>query len=66
MATVIYGFESEEADLKGLTVSNVRCLYSELFNLAPSAPARVNGKEINDDYRLENDDELVFERPRIS
>lgn len=66
MVTVIYGYEFAEADLKGFTVSNVRLLYSGLLNLAPSASARVNSKKVNDDYRLENGDELVFERARIA
>jgi hypothetical protein len=62
MVTVVYGADSEEADLKGRTVNDVRNLYANVFNLAPDAIAKVNGKQAAPDYKLQDGDKLEFQK----
>jgi sulfur carrier protein ThiS len=62
MVTVIYGADSEQADLKDRSVAEVRALYANVFNLAPEAIAKVNGKQVSEDYKLQDGDKLEFQK----
>lgn len=62
MVTVVCGADSETADLQGRTISDIRNLYTNVFNIAPDAIAKVNGKQVGPDYKLQPDDKVVFEK----
>jgi len=62
MVTVVHGADTESADLAGRTVRDVRTLYANVFNIKDESIAKVNGKQVSDDYVVKDDDKVVFDK----
>jgi len=58
--TVISGANSNELNLDGLAVGQVRSQYGDALGIAPSAVATINGERVDADHTLEDGDELRF------
>lgn len=65
MVKIIYGEYSQEADLAGKTVAEVRELYKPEFSIPDRAKANLNGKQLKKELepkaKLGDDDKLAFE-----
>lgn len=62
MVTVISGANSNELQLDGQTVGQVRSQFGEALNIADSAVATVNGERADSDRTLEAGDTLSFQK----
>ena len=62
MVTVVHGVDSESADLAGRTMQEVRMLYANVFNMPADATAKVNGKEVGENYVVQDNDKIAFEK----
>lgn len=62
---VTYGAESEEGNLAGKTVTEIRQLYENVFNIAPDAVALVNGKQMGEDYVVQDGDKVEFSKAHV-
>lgn len=65
MVRVIYGEHSQQAELSGKSVADVREIYESEFGLSDRAQANLNGqwlkKKLEAETRLSDEDELYFE-----
>lgn len=62
MVTVVHGADTEQADLKGRTVQEIREAYRHVFSIPDDAVAKVNGKEVTATYEVRDEDKLVFDK----
>jgi hypothetical protein len=62
MVTVCYGSYEEHPDMVGRRVSEVRQAYQVAWRIASEAIAKVNNKQVTEDYVLTDEDRLVFEK----
>ena len=62
MVTVISGANSNELQLAGQTVGQVRTAFAGALNIAASAVATINGERADADHTLEDGDELRFSK----
>jgi len=62
MVTIVHGADCETADLAGRTVHDVRALYANVFNIRDDAIAKVNGKQVNEDHLIQDNDKVVFDK----
>lgn len=61
--TVINGVNTLTAALAGQTVGNVRAMLIQALNIAPDATPVVSGTQVQEDYLLQDGDELEFVKP---
>lgn len=62
MITVVHGADVESADFAGRTVRDVRTAYANVFNIKDDTVAKVNGKQVGEDYVLKDGEKLVFDK----
>ena len=64
MENVTYRADSEQANLAGTTLADVRAMYEHQFNIPTDAAAMVNGKEIEDEqgYVIKPGDKVEFSK----
>lgn len=59
---VVHGANQRYFDLAGKDVGSVRKSLREAFNIPGDAEARVDGKEVNDEFVLDNGQHVEFTR----
>jgi len=62
VVTVCHGPYAEQLPVAGETVSRVRSLYADRFDLDPQSQAVIDGRPVEDDVRIEAGQSLVFVR----
>ena len=62
MVTVVHGADAETADLTGRTVRDVRTLYKNFFNISDEAVPKVNGKQVSEEYVVQDSEKVVFDK----
>ncbi len=62
MVTVVNGTDVETAELDGRTVSDIRSTYASVFNIGDDSFAKVNGKEVGEDYVVKDGDKVIFDK----
>jgi hypothetical protein len=62
MVTVCYGSYEEHPDMSGRSVAEIRQAYQVAWRIAGEAIAKVNNKQVSEDYILKDDDRLLFEK----
>jgi hypothetical protein len=60
--TVYHGPYAEELPVVGQTVGRIRALFGDRFDLDPESQAVIDGRAVEDDYRIEAGQSLVFVR----
>lgn len=60
MNKVISGVNNLDANLVGRSVSEIRNMLSQPLNIDAASKPVVNGETVNEDYVLEDGDELEF------
>ena len=62
MITVAHGPDSEQADLTGRSVQEVREAYRHVFSISDDAVPKVNGSQVSETYELQESDKLLFDK----